>query len=158
SRNLKSLAAAPSLISAYTSRFNSSASCHTSKPWYRLTPAMRRGASRAVPDLATLHRTSNPEPRTPNGSVRGSNVSEASRTAAKPPPNDMRQPHVVVIGGGVNGLVAATLLARSGMNVLLLERSDRVGGCVRTSELAPGFRCPTLAHAAAIDPELVGSL
>jgi phytoene dehydrogenase-like protein len=65
---------------------------------------------------------------------------------------------VIVIGGGHNGLVAATLLAKSGRTVVVLERSDRVGGCARTSELAPGFRCPTLAHAAAIDPAIVRSL
>ncbi len=65
---------------------------------------------------------------------------------------------VVVIGGGVNGLVTATILARSGLKVIVLERSDRVGGCARTDEIAPGFRCSTLAHAAAIDPALLRSL
>jgi phytoene dehydrogenase-like protein len=65
---------------------------------------------------------------------------------------------VIVIGGGVNGLVAATLLAKSGRKTVVLERTDRPGGCARTSELAPGFRCPTLAHAAAIDPALLRSL
>jgi phytoene dehydrogenase-like protein len=65
---------------------------------------------------------------------------------------------VIVIGGGVNGLVTATLLARSGLKTLVLERSSRVGGCARTSEIAPGFRGPTLAHAAAIDPAIVRSL
>jgi phytoene dehydrogenase-like protein len=65
---------------------------------------------------------------------------------------------VIVIGAGINGLVTATLLAKSGLKTLVLERSDRVGGCVRTSELAPGFRCPTLAHAVAIDPRLIRSL
>ena len=46
---------------------------------------------------------------------------------------------VIIIGGGVNGLVTATLLARSGHKVLVLERTDRVGGCARTDEIAPGF-------------------
>ena len=65
---------------------------------------------------------------------------------------------VIVIGGGHNGLVAATLLAKAGRTVVVLERTDRPGGCARTSEIAPGFRCPTLAHSAAVDPALVRDL
>ena len=34
----------------------------------------------------------------------------------------------VIVGGGHNGLVAATLLARAGHSVLVLERRERVGG------------------------------
>ena len=65
---------------------------------------------------------------------------------------------VIVIGGGHNGLMAAAFLAKAGLKTLVLERMDRVGGCARTGELAPGFRCPTLAHAAAIDPAIVRAL
>jgi phytoene dehydrogenase-like protein len=65
---------------------------------------------------------------------------------------------VIVIGGGHNGLVAATLLAKRGLKTLVLERSDRLGGCARTSEIAPGFRGPTLSHVAAIDPAIMRSL
>ncbi len=52
----------------------------------------------------------------------------------------------VVIGGGHNGLVAAAYLGRAGWRVLVLERRARPGGAVQTSEVAPGFRVPTLAH------------
>jgi phytoene dehydrogenase-like protein len=65
---------------------------------------------------------------------------------------------VVIIGAGPNGLVAAAVLAKSGLKPLVLEGTDRVGGCALTGELAPGFRCPTLAHRAALDPSIVREL
>ena len=65
---------------------------------------------------------------------------------------------VVIIGGGHNGLVAAALLARAGLRPLVVERAERIGGCAITSEIAPGFLCPTLAHRAAIDRGLIRAL
>jgi len=65
---------------------------------------------------------------------------------------------VVIVGGGHNALVTAAFLAKAGLTVTVLERSDRVGGGARTSELRPGFLCPTLAHTAAIDPAVVRAL
>ena len=55
---------------------------------------------------------------------------------------------VVIIGGGHNGLVCAAYLARAGLNTLVLERRETVGGAAVTEEFYPGFRCSTLAHAA----------
>jgi phytoene dehydrogenase-like protein len=52
----------------------------------------------------------------------------------------------VVIGGGHNGLVAVASLARARRRVLVLERSDELGGTARTVEVAPGFRAPALLH------------
>ena len=45
----------------------------------------------------------------------------------------------VIVGSGMNSLVCAALLARSGKSVVVLERNDRLGGCIRTEELFPGF-------------------
>jgi phytoene dehydrogenase-like protein len=52
----------------------------------------------------------------------------------------------IVVGGGHNGLVTAAYLGRAGWRVLVLERRARPGGALETSEVAPGFRAPTLAH------------
>ena len=47
---------------------------------------------------------------------------------------------VVVIGAGIQGLVAATVLADAGRTVLVLEQSDEVGGCVKSGEVTlPGY-------------------
>lgn len=55
---------------------------------------------------------------------------------------------VVVVGGGVNGLTAAALLAKAGKKPLVLERRATVGGCAVTEEFHPGFRASTVAHLA----------
>ncbi|MDR6856882.1 NAD(P)/FAD-dependent oxidoreductase [Variovorax guangxiensis] len=46
---------------------------------------------------------------------------------------------VIVVGSGINSLVCAALLATRGKSVLVLERNDTLGGCIRTEELFPGF-------------------
>ena len=53
---------------------------------------------------------------------------------------------VIVIGGGVNGLVCATLLALAKRRVLLVEARDRMGGMCATGEITPGYRVSTIAH------------
>ncbi|OFW19991.1 MAG: hypothetical protein A3H97_22520 [Acidobacteria bacterium RIFCSPLOWO2_02_FULL_65_29] len=70
----------------------------------------------------------------------------------------MAKRDVVVVGGGHNGLVCAAFLAKGGLEPLVLERAERVGGCAQTTEIAPGFRVSTLAHRAAIDPAIVRAL
>lgn len=66
---------------------------------------------------------------------------------------------VVVIGGGHNGLVAATYLARAGRRVLVLERRATVGGAVTTEEIRPGFRAPTGAALCGLfRPEIIDDL
>lgn len=46
----------------------------------------------------------------------------------------------VIIGGGHNGLVCASYLARAGLKVTVLERRSVVGGTAVTEEFHPGFR------------------
>jgi phytoene dehydrogenase-like protein len=65
----------------------------------------------------------------------------------------------IVIGGGVNGLVAATYLAKAGQRVTLLEAQGQLGGFCRTAPLAMGIAAPAFAHSFhALDPRAVGEL
>jgi len=46
----------------------------------------------------------------------------------------------VIVGGGHNGLVATSYLARAGKSVLILERNDRLGGAAVSTEIFSGFK------------------
>ncbi|MDE0114535.1 MAG: NAD(P)/FAD-dependent oxidoreductase [Albidovulum sp.] len=52
----------------------------------------------------------------------------------------------VVVGSGINSLVAAAMLAGKGDTVSLLEREDRLGGCMFTDEITlPGYKHDVMA-------------
>ncbi|SFS78288.1 phytoene desaturase family protein [Saccharopolyspora flava] len=47
---------------------------------------------------------------------------------------------VIVVGSGINGMVAAAELARAGRSVLLVERNDRLGGFIASEQrTVPGY-------------------
>ena len=58
----------------------------------------------------------------------------------------MTKYHTIFIGGGINNLVCASLLAKKGKSVLVLERSDYLGGCIR-SEVIENCVIDTLSTA-----------
>ena len=50
-----------------------------------------------------------------------------------------RKYDVVIVGGGHNGLVSATYLAKAGLSVLLLERLDHTGGAAISAQAFSGL-------------------
>lgn len=57
-----------------------------------------------------------------------------------PPPGEKKNERVAVIGSGPAGLAAAYFLAKSGVQVSILEREDRPGGLLRYG--IPAYRLP----------------
>lgn len=69
---------------------------------------------------------------------------------------------VIIVGAGHNGLVSAILLARAGLDVLMLEAADVIGGATRTERPFPTV--PGLSHSTGsyllglMPPELLTTL
>src|SRR6266545_4209324 len=63
---------------------------------------------------------------------------------------------VIVVGGGHNGLVAAGLLAKRGMRVVVLERREKVGGAATTeTPWGPDFKVTALSYVVSLMPPTV---
>jgi phytoene dehydrogenase-like protein len=69
---------------------------------------------------------------------------------------ERRDYDAIVVGSGPNGLAAAILMQQKGLQVLLLEAKDEIGGGLRSAELTlPGFKhdiCSAIHPLAAASP------
>ena len=65
----------------------------------------------------------------------------------------------IIVGGGHNGLVCATYLAKAGNKVCVLERRGVVGGAAVTEEFHPGFRNSVAAYTVSLlQPKVIEDL
>ncbi|MFO7592234.1 MAG: NAD(P)/FAD-dependent oxidoreductase [Acidimicrobiia bacterium] len=62
---------------------------------------------------------------------------------------------VVIVGGGHNGLACAAYLARSGLDVLVLERRDVLGGAAVTEEMWDGYQISSASYVVSLLPDRI---
>jgi phytoene dehydrogenase-like protein len=62
---------------------------------------------------------------------------------------------VVVVGGGHNGLACAAYLARAGLDVLVLEGRDVLGGAAATEEMWDGYRISSASYVVSLMPDRI---
>jgi len=66
---------------------------------------------------------------------------------------------VLLVGGGHNGLVCATYLAKAELKVTVLERRHVVGGAAVTEEFHPGFRNSVASYTVSLlQPKVIADL
>jgi phytoene dehydrogenase-like protein len=62
---------------------------------------------------------------------------------------------VVVVGGGHNGLACAAYLAKAGMDVLVLERRDVLGGAAATETMWGGYEVSSASYVVSLMPDRI---
>ena len=62
---------------------------------------------------------------------------------------------VVIVGGGHNGLACATYLAKAGLDVLVLEKRDILGGAAATEDTWPGYRISSASYVVSLMPDRI---
>jgi phytoene dehydrogenase-like protein len=59
---------------------------------------------------------------------------------------------VVIVGGGHNGLACAAYLAKAGLDVVVVEKRDMVGGAATTEEPWPGYHVSSASYVVSLMP------
>ncbi len=71
----------------------------------------------------------------------------------------MKEHDAIIVGAGHNGLVAACYLARAGLNVLVLERNEYIGGAAVSRQLYKDFTYSNCSYVCSLlRPEIIRTL
>lgn len=70
----------------------------------------------------------------------------------------MTKRDIIIIGAGLDGLIAAYYLAKSGLKTLVLERRATIGGACATEEFHPGFSAALATSTGPLLPQVVNAL
>ena len=62
---------------------------------------------------------------------------------------------VIIVGGGHNGLACAAYLAKAGLDVLVLERRDILGGAAATEDMWDGYRISSASYVVSLMPDRI---
>ena len=66
---------------------------------------------------------------------------------------------VIVVGAGHNGLTAASYMAKAGLDVVVLEKNDWIGGAAVSRELYPGWKYSNCSYVCSLlRPEIMRDL
>src|ERR1044072_2826819 len=68
------------------------------------------------------------------------------------------QKKIVIIGAGLDGLIAAFYLAKAGHKPLVLEQRDGIGGACAVEEFHRGFRTSLAMTAGSLLPQISAEL
>ena len=80
---------------------------------------------------------------------------ERLRRSVSSPAMGFAERDVVIVGGGHNGLACAAYLARAGLDVLVLERRDVLGGAAVTEQPWPGYQISSASYVVSLMPQRV---
>lgn len=70
----------------------------------------------------------------------------------------MTSQNTIIIGAGLDGLIAAYYLAKAGHKPLVLERREVIGGACATEEFHPGFRTSLATSTGSLVPQIAADL
>ena len=62
---------------------------------------------------------------------------------------------IIIVGGGHNGLACAAYLAKAGLDVLVLERRDILGGAAATEDMWEGYRVSSASYVVSLMPDRI---